>query len=702
MVPRMAKNQNKNWHKQQLNSRLFTGILLALMIVVCLYIVANCRYLSISSPEAIDSPAASIVNLPAGASPYGTAQVKAFDSEEDFKSYIDDGKRAYGDGVFESEYLANKNEAATTSAGIGTKSRLKPVIKSIKDTLSDKISSADATKYFSLGGNRNDGKSDILQTNNKNLYFSSQNQFYVQAGAAAENQINEGWTHIIAIPPTGSTTQPGTIAGNGTLLVLDNFLFMYKNNMVMAYEITNATTSQTILWQARLSTGSRLVASKTIGSKLYLTIKTDIDPAHPCPTKPLVIQNKSIVINCSDIYHPQDPILVNTIYTVLQIEGRSGEVNKNISFAATSENSAVLLSKDSIYVLWGQGGDYVSFFSGFLKNKCKGMLPNYLLDKAVQLPKYNISLAAKELELRALISNWISSLGDGERTRVTAEIYSRMIDYLRDNYCDFEQTGIAIADAGSFRFKAETNISGRISDPGFIEENEGNLQVTTVSGRGVENKMAWLVTGKVAAGNEGKVINNFYVLDNKLTIIGSQENIDIPGTICAIKYFGKNAIASTCKPDGIDYIFSVIPDRIGLQGQLVTATQPSYIYPLADDLVLVFSRNDRKIKISLFDISLPSKPEIRSEYDLNDYWTDLDANYQAFAGDKQNKNFFLPSGRGGYVFSYRGAKMELKSSVGNSLIERAIFLDNFLYLANSNGIEVFSVKDWAKKQEFIF
>ena len=113
-------------------------------------------------------------------------------------------------------------------------------------------------------------------------------------------------------------------------------------------------------------------------------------------------------------------------------------------------------------------------------------------------------------------------------------------------------------------------------------------------------------------------------------------------------------------------------------------------------LALAASKNDRKIKLSLFDVSLAAAPELRSSYDLNDYWADFDGNYAAFAEDKPNRLFFLPSLKGGYIFSYRGGRIELKKTAGNFSVSRAVFLNGYLYLVTDEKIEVYGGPDWDK------
>jgi uncharacterized secreted protein with C-terminal beta-propeller domain len=702
MVPRVIQNKNKSWLKQPVDKKFAIIFLSIFAVLVGIYTLAICRYLCLSTSADVKSPAASVVQLPPEAKEAEKISLRPFASADEFKSYIDDGKRAYGDGVFESENLKLEIEKQALAAASTAKSAKAPIKAAAKNVVSDSVTPTDALKYFSLGVRQESGFTDIMQTGADKIFFSPESQSYSPAPAdpvtsklLAARSENSGETLAIGLQPVESLALAGTIGAGGDLMLAGDTLLIFKNNLLTAFAADGASTS-TDLWQARISDGSQITASKVISSKLYLVIETKIDNAYPCPIKPMLMREEPVIVNCKNIYHPESAVWADTIYSVLELDLVSGSISKEISFVGDRENSTVFVSDNSIYAMWGERGDYTAFFAGFLKDKCSGLLPDYLLEKSAELPKYDISLAAKELELRALISNWTNSLNASEQERITNELAVRMEGYLRDRYRDFERTGIAVAGLGSFDLTAERNIPGRIVDKSFADAKSGMLRVATVSGRGAAQKMAWLVTGKIADGLE-KTVDNIYILDKQLIPAGYQENLDLGAGICAIKYAGNKAFVSTCGNDGIFHIVGLDKAEVtGLQGKLRTSGSVSYLYPISDELVLAVSKNDRKIKTSLFDVSLASKPELRSDYDLNDYWADFDGNFEAFAIDKENKLFFLPAGKGGYLFSYRGGRIEFKKAIGNLLVSRAKFSGSSLYMVGENGTEAFSAPEWKK------
>jgi len=706
MVSRMEKNKNKAVHEQHIDSRFAIGFLSFFALLVSVYVLGNCRYLNLLSLEDRDFPAASTVNQASEVAEAKKVRLKSFDSVDDFKSYVDDGKRAYGGGVFEAEVLKTESEKAALSAA-AAKSQPKVAAKIKKDNLPVPVNVADAKRFFSLGTNRLDGKSDIMQTGEINLFYSPENQFYWPSTSdpllsSKSQDVSEGRTLIISAQPAESMAEVGSLAGSGDLLLSSDKILIFKNNVLASYGSGNATTSAE-LWRARINDGSRIIESKAIAGKLYLALETKIDAAHPCPIKPMLLKDEPLLIDCKDIYRPEDSILANAIYSVLELSLESGDLIKDVSFVGNSDNSTILMSDSSIYALWGQGGDYVALFTGFLKDKCRGLLPNYLLEKLSGLPNYDISLSAKEIELRALMSNWIDTFSPEEQTRIVNEITARLTDYLSGNYRGFERTGIAIADMKNFKILSETSVSGRLIDKTFISENDGELRVATVNGYGANKKINWLVTGKVGADAPEKETNDIYVFDRKLSLIGSFESLDLPAGICALSYSANKAFVSVCRPDGVFYAISLnARDGIGARGELKPVSSFAYLYSLSEGLALSVSKNDRKVQLAIFDVSLVTKPELRSVYDLNDYWADFDGNYQAFAADSQNKTFFLPASKGGYVFSYFGARLELKKAVGGFTASRSFMSEDHLYLVDDDKVEVFGGPDWGSIKSISF
>jgi len=684
-VPLPEKKKKRRVHKDPVSPWLAIAILAVFSLAIAVYLLANHERDAMPGRVIGGIPSASVFLENGAGGQEGVPDLLSFLSQDDFKNYLDAGRRAYAGGSFEAEKTAMESVAAEAE-----KTKTAGKTSAPADKIIDAL---DAQKFFSLGLKSGSAAGDIIESNADRIYFSPQNQFYWPASAIATRPAGE--TKIFDVGNPAQTAQVGTIPQDGNFLILDGALAVFLNNSLAVYDVSSGDPASEI-WRGRVNKGSQIIGSKSLGDKFYLTVKTEIDLANPCPIKPLAIADKMVMVDCSAILHPEPVIFADSVYTIFEINPRSGQISRDISFAGNADNFALSISDGAVLAAWPQAGDHIAFFTEFLSAKCKGLLPNYILQRVSALPGCDISLAAKEFELRGLLSGWFSTLDDSEQARISGEIVDRLGDYLRDNSQDFEQTGIVKIDLKTFSVAAQTEVAGRLAGNGFIGESLSGLRVLTVSGTAAAQKMNWFVSGKIDLNENEKTQNNAYLLDGQLRRIASARSLDLPSGICAARFTDDNVYARTCRLGDPFYILGFNAQAIGLRGRISLPDDSSYFCPLAGDNLLAISPNGRKTKLALFDAVLSARTEKIGEYNLNDYWVDFEANRLAFAHDAQSKLVFLPSARGGHVVSYKNGEIAFKKTLGDITASRAFFKDGNLYLAGDDGIEVFGGEDFAK------
>ena len=125
----------------------------------------------------------------------------------------------------------------------------------------------------------------------------------------------------------------------------------------------------------------------------------------------------------------------------------------------------------------------------------------------------------------------------------------------------------------------------------------------------------------------------------------------------------------------------------------------AYLHPITKDKILGIGKEDRKVKISLFDVSSPENPKEADKYILDEYHTDILSTHHAFLLDKKHNIFFLPGSKGGYVFSYENDELKLKKAISQTSARRAIYIDDYLYIISDNEITVLNEITWDKVNE---
>jgi uncharacterized secreted protein with C-terminal beta-propeller domain len=141
------------------------------------------------------------------------------------------------------------------------------------------------------------------------------------------------------------------------------------------------------------------------------------------------------------------------------------------------------------------------------------------------------------------------------------------------------------------------------------------------------------------------------------------------------------------------------PTNPRLRGELKIPGFSSYLHPISKDEILGIGREGSQVKLSLFDVSNPADPKEGDKYTLNEYWTEIQNTHHAFLMDEVHGIFFMPGNSGGYIFSYDSGDLSLEKAVSNIRARRALFINDYLYVAGDDKIVVLNEIDWTRVNE---
>jgi inhibitor of cysteine peptidase len=127
-------------------------------------------------------------------------------------------------------------------------------------------------------------------------------------------------------------------------------------------------------------------------------------------------------------------------------------------------------------------------------------------------------------------------------------------------------------------------------------------------------------------------------------------------------------------------------------GELKIPGFSAYLHPLDENKILGVGREGANVKLSLFDVSDFANPREVDNYVVKEFSSEVLNNHRAFLLDARHKLFFVPAGGSGYVFSYEGDRFELKKVVGEINVQRALFINDYLYVVG-NEIVVINESD---------
>ena len=202
-------------------------------------------------------------------------------------------------------------------------------------------------------------------------------------------------------------------------------------------------------------------------------------------------------------------------------------------------------------------------------------------------------------------------------------------------------------DGDKIKYIASGEVPGHILNQFSMDEFKGNFRIATT-------------IGEVFNGNS---VNNIYVLDENMNLIGRLENLARSEKIYSVRFMGGRAYMVTFKK--IDPLFVIDlsnPENPKILGELKIPGYSDYLHPYDENHIIgigkeavdasaeeTFGRNldfawYQGIKISLFDVSDVENPKEISKFNIGDRGTDSEAlrDHKAFLFDREKKLLVIP------------------------------------------------------------
>jgi uncharacterized secreted protein with C-terminal beta-propeller domain len=192
-------------------------------------------------------------------------------------------------------------------------------------------------------------------------------------------------------------------------------------------------------------------------------------------------------------------------------------------------------------------------------------------------------------------------------------------------------------------------------------------------------------------------------MDKDINVSGSIKDLGLGERIYSVRFIGKRGYVVTFKQVDPFFVLDLSdPKKPEQKGELKIPGFSSYLHPMDDNHILGVGMENGQVKLSLFDVSDPKNPTELSKYNLDEYWTEVSNNHHAFLLDKKHSIFFLPGGKGGYIFSYENNQLKLAKAVSDVQTKRALYINDYLYIISEKGVTVLNEKNWEKVKELEF
>jgi inhibitor of cysteine peptidase len=659
--------------------------------------------------------------LPGGKDPVTinrTSEIQKFKSEEEFRTFLESnyeddygyGGRGGGLEDFLDAPLASDSFSPGFD-GLGSAER------SFESNTTPNRHSVTNTQVLTID------ESDIVKTDGNYIFYSRNEGYYGECyydepyyGEPMPDSTGvdiyyprpqdcDNKTSIVEAFPVENLSVITDINEAGELYLVDDTLIVEKADSYSAYDVSNKEEPEEV-WSFDYE--GYLVTSREYNGDLYIITQNYVYEDTPCPI-PLLEREGGVSTDvlCTDIYYPASYGSHEELYTVTKIDPESGDVKDTLSFLSSSYGTIVYMSENNIYITYPDNPDEFSIFYDFIVQNDDLFSESYVA-KVEKLNSYDISASSKMNELYELTDDYFNSMPEDEAMKREKDILNAFDRYRDKNIRVFSGTGIVVIDNQSLAIKKKGKVQGYLNDQFSLDEYNGMLRVTTTvnpysSGYylfdryyGFEDEMIGMVFPEPSSQTE----NDLVIFDEDLNVIGEVRGLGLTEEVYSTRFVNDVAYVVTFRQIDPFYVIDLSNPREPIvKGELKIPGYSSYLHPLSKNLILGIGQEDFRVKISLFDVTNPSRPVELSKYSIGEHWTEVEGNHNAFLHDPEHKVFFLPAEDGGYVLSYENDELTLTKTVSGYDVERAIYIDDYMYILSRDEIVVFDENSWEKIDE---
>jgi uncharacterized secreted protein with C-terminal beta-propeller domain len=182
-------------------------------------------------------------------------------------------------------------------------------------------------------------------------------------------------------------------------------------------------------------------------------------------------------------------------------------------------------------------------------------------------------------------------------------------------------------NGGNLTFEAKGNVTGYVLNQYSMDEYNGYFRLATTS-----------------QANQTQQ-NNVYVLNIELTTVGRIENLAKDERIYSARFMGNKAYLVTFRQIDPFFVLDLSsPTAPKVAGELKIPGFSSYLHPYDENYVIGIGREDRNVKLSLFDVTNVNEPKEVGKDIIEGDWTDSQAlqDPHAFLFDKDKQLLVLP------------------------------------------------------------
>lgn len=611
---------------------------------------------------------------------YGLSEMKAFQSENEMKRYFDSLKY-YNNTFYANSYYStyldwtSSNPVSADSESFKN-GRIPPHLSSVTDLEFKEPNEADIVRF---------GNHSVYYT--PDLVYLSNERTQNKDGEPNETVYDLNYhTYQISISnPSGASVISDT-SPSGDLYIKDGILITTDTVKITAYNIQNSQYPRKV-WEKHLN---GIFSSSYVYDDKFYTVVRQTDIGYP-----LVYMNETVdyndvyYINAGDGYSRK----ADTVYYISQHNIQTGTREKFIAVVGQNSTSGGLSPfvgfDDGYFYMMNYYPLYEDYLDFIDRHGSEYFSNEFMHDFREIRDSSDLDPYSKESEIWEKIREYTDKMGEDERVSFEAGLRKGHNKYVTDLGKKYEQTVLIQLNLTDMALKT-TSVPGRILDGYAADIQNGYFRVATT-------------VGNSGLYNYSDRNNGVYIFDSQLKMVGSIDRLVPDDYISGARYSGDVLYLTLPKANSSRVVVNLNnPSMPVLDSNLSISGYAVYLQPISQNVVLGVNRTaDDKTRLTLFNISNPSKPTELDSYILNGSMS-LET-YHTFGGymyDSAKKMLIVPVSDRVCIFEVKENQLVLlKEDVHrNGTVVRAGFVGDYFYTFSDREIHILSCSDWKQVQ----
>lgn len=501
--------------------------------------------------------------------------------------------------------------------------------------------------------------------------------------------------------------------------------------------------------ERNLTIDGTYINSRMIGDFVYFIVNSPVTYDGENVSLPIITEGgKSRVVPASEISYFDSPDYSYGYTTILSINTQNTEdTNNKVILMGSSQN--IFVSLDNIYITYQKFLNYYDIFDKLVDKALIPNLPSDIINQINSVKSSNIQKYEQVQKIQNIYSDYINGLTSEERSNLETKLQDKAQEIYVEVLKESQKTiihRIAIEN-GKIEYKTKGEVSGYVLNQFSMDEYNGYFRIATTStnfgfaqgGIGVVQPLARTEPAITIAETTVSSIppstttttirqpisvNQIYVLDSDLNIIGSLENIAPDETIYSARFIGNKAYLTTFRRVDPFFVIDLSdPRNPTVLGQLKIPGFSDYLHPYDENHIIGIGKEVSEgqfplvqgVKLGLFDVSDANNPKEIAKYEIGKRGTDSEAlrDHKAFLFSPTKGILVIPIllAESDYEYTWQGAYVfSVSSDSGFTLkgrithvptdqttqyyyfspysVKRSLYIDDVLYTISDKMIKM--------------